>query len=165
MNQANKSDFYNNISDNLYFVTYWVKIVVLNSKYETIEIYLWDNLPYKIRLKYDWYFTYRAALLQVKYPKFSVRLFGDKIKAQGKAFEDLKKSKIQSKKAQITKAKNKLDQYKIEFENFKNNYSKIFPIEDENEYKVFIESIDLAQSKIEKLELELKSILTKTPTP
>jgi len=59
------------------------------SFYVTIKVYsrpnrfileskCWDGMRYDTRLKFDWYFRYRAALLQIKYPRAVVELYHGK---------------------------------------------------------------------------------------
>jgi hypothetical protein len=147
-------EFITNISD----VTHWFKIKVINQKREIVELVLWDGLRWELRLKYDWYFQYRAALLQVKYPKLEViKTFG-KEAATGKTLEEIRNRKISSKKAQITKAKNNLSGYLGEFEKYKETYIEIFPIEDQLKYKEFLPNIGLLKDKVKRLEFELRTL-------
>jgi hypothetical protein len=128
---------------------------------ELVEVLKWDNLPFKVRIKYEWYFKYRAALLQVKYPKYLVDVYWGNEPAKGVQLKRLIKAKIKSKIAKITDSKNKRNGYIKEFDNYKKQYLKLFEIENENQYKVFENSIDLAKIKIQKLEKELDILLSK----
>ena len=85
---------------------------------EIIETMEWKNMRMDTVLKWEWYFKYRAALLQVKYPKYRV----DFIK-YSKEPVDLTKEQIQLKqkksrtttcKRMITKINNKILQYEAE---------------------------------------------------
>lgn len=125
-----------------YDVVHWFSIKVLNHKREVIEFYLWDNLRFKLRIKYDWYFKYRAALLQVKHPRFKVETCWGNKPAIGKTLLQFKKDKIKSKKSKITEYKNKLNLAK-------QNWISLFPIEDDPFYQK-------AEMKINRLENELK---------
>ena len=51
-------------------VVHWYIVKVLNDKREVVECLKWSGLKWELRIKYDWYFKYRAALLQIKYPRF-----------------------------------------------------------------------------------------------
>jgi hypothetical protein len=130
------------IKNTNYDEVHWFTIKVLNHKREVIEYYLWDNLRFKLRIKYDWYFKYRAALLQVKHPRFKVETYWGNEPAIGKTLLQFKKDKIKSKKSKITEYKNKLNLAK-------QNWISLFPIEDDPFYQK-------AELKINRLENELK---------
>jgi len=126
-------------------VVHFYNIKVRNNKREIIEVLSWSGLSWELRIKYDWYFKYRAALLQVKYPKFYVEsIWGNELPNQ-KTFEQIRNNKIKSKKAKITEYKNKLKLAEL-------NWNSLFPIEEDLYYQKAIE-------KIEKLEKELHSYL------
>ena len=102
---------------------------------ETIQFLYWSNLRWEIRLKYDWYFKYRAALLQVEHPKSIVEIFWGNEPAVGKSLEQITALKIRSKKAKITEYKNKIDRYK-------NEWNELFSYEDDIKYIRAIEKIE-----------------------
>lgn len=142
-------------------VTHYFVIKVFDKmgpKGQLIEFKKWDQLSFQIRLKYDWYFKYRAALYQVQYPRFVVETFIGNEPAKGRDLERIRKKKQTSNKIATTKAKNNLASYTNEFEKYQKSYSKIFPIEEEIEYKDFVKNINLMQNKIKKLEEEFKLI-------
>lgn len=139
-------------------VVHYFVIKVLDNKRNKIEFLNWHGLRWELRLKYDWYFKYRAALLQVKYPKFKVEIHWGNEPATGKTLDQIRAAKLISKKSGITKAKNKLAAYKFEFECYKRGYSGLFPIEQEREHKRYAASIELAEEKIKRLEGELECI-------
>jgi hypothetical protein len=134
------SDFGNSVSD----VVHWYNIKVLNHKRDLVEFLSWSGMKWDLRLKYDWYFKYRAALLQVKYPKFEIQSYWGNEPATGKTLEEIRQSKIRSKKSNITESKNKLNKAK-------DNWSSLFPIEDDIHYQRAVE-------KIKRLEFELQLI-------
>jgi hypothetical protein len=148
----------NNIAKNVSDVVHWYNIRVINAKREKVEFLSWSGLKWELRLKYDWYFKYRAALLQVKYPRYEVQTIWGNEPATGKTLEEIRKGKISSKKATITKVKNNLTGYLGEFEQYKMNYSEIFPITDQLKYQEFMTNIGLFNDKIKRLEFELRSI-------
>ena len=125
-------------------VVHWFNIKVINHKREIIEFLSWSGLKWELRLKYDWYFKYRAALLQVKYPKFEVQTYWGNEPATGKTLEAIRQDKIRAKKSKITQYKNKLELAKA-------TWSSLFPIEDDIDYQRAVE-------KIKRLEFELRSI-------
>lgn len=113
---------------------------------ELIEYLSWTGLVWQLRLKYDWYFRYRAALLQVKYPKYVVDCHWGNVPAEGKSKEYLEKVKIRAKKAKITEYKNKLAKAKAQ-------WASLFPIEDDPDFQRAVE-------KIKRLEFELLGLNT-----
>jgi len=124
-------------------VVHWFNIKVINKR-EIVEFQSWSGLKWKLRLKYDWYFKYRAALLQVKYPKFEVQTYWGNEPATGKTLEEIRNAKIRAKKSKITEYKNKLEKATT-------TWSSLFPIEDDIDYQRAVE-------KINRLEFELRSI-------
>jgi len=127
--------------ENAYSVVHWFNIKVINNQREIVEFMSWNDLKYELRLKYDWYFKYRAALLQVKYPRFEVQTFHGNSPATGKTLEEILCNKIKAKKSKITAYKNKL-------EKAIQNWDSLFPIEDDLYYQKAVE-------KIKRLEFEL----------
>lgn len=125
-------------------VVHWFTIKVINHRREIVEFLSWSGLKWELRLKYDWYFKYRAALLQVKYPKFEVQTYWGNEPATGKTLEEIRQAKIRAKKSKITEYKNKLKKAEL-------NWSSLFPIEDDIDYKKAVE-------KINRLEFELRSL-------
>jgi len=129
---------------NAYEVVHFVVIKVYDKRGGTlIELLKWTGLKWELRIKYDWYYRYRAALLQVKYPKFEVNTIWGNEPATGKTLQEIRQSKIRARKAKITEYKNKL-------EKFKKSWVSIFPFEDDQYYQ-------RAVHKISRLEAELLS--------
>ena len=144
---------------NTYNRVFFYNIKVMATKPgDVIQFLSWSGLRWELRIKYDWFFKYRAALLQVEYPKYIVETTWGSEPAQGKTLEELITTKVRSKRATITKSRNKLAAFVQEFETYKSGYSKLFPIEGEADYKRYIASIELAEAKIKRLEAELKEL-------
>lgn len=125
-------------------VVHWYTIKVIDNHRNVIECLCWSKLPWEVRTKWAWYFKYRAALLQVKYPRFNVESYWGHEPAQGKGLEQIVKNKIKAKKAKVTEYKNKL-------ELAKKTWNFLFPIEQD-------ESYIKAVQKINKLEFELRAL-------
>ncbi|WP_286914833.1 hypothetical protein [Flavobacterium sp. UBA4197] len=92
---------------------FWYKIIVKDEKHQWCSnlCLSWNNLPWAIRQKYDWYFKYRAALLQVQYPKFKIeQSWGSKAPDTKTAMAFLK-DKIAGKKRMVTKLNNAIEDY------------------------------------------------------
>jgi len=136
----NNLPFCNNILD----VVHYYSIKVYDDKRNLIEFFLWSGMKWNIRIKYDWYFNYRAALLQVKYPKYKILTSMGNEPASFKTLLEIKNSKIIRKKAKITELKNKLKKAI-------DKWDCLFPIEEDIFYQQ-------AVKKIAKLEFELTSI-------
>jgi hypothetical protein len=124
---------------------YFIIKVYKNKPRELIEVIKWVNLRIDIRMKYDWYFKYRAALLQIKYPKYTVETIFGYQPATGKTAEQLKLNLIKAKKAKITAYKNKLKKAE-------ETWDSLFPISEDFFYKKAVE-------KINRLQFELNALL------
>ncbi|MPT35602.1 MAG: hypothetical protein E2604_11075, partial [Flavobacterium sp.] len=125
---------------------FWYAIVVKDEKHNWInELCLkWDNLPWQVRCKYGWYFKYRAALLQVKYPKYHIEQSWGVKPPDTKTTLKYLKDKIASKKRMVTKIKNALDEYTDKLES-----TELFGIDGAN--KAFKNT----KEKLRKYEFEL----------
>ncbi|MCP9763818.1 hypothetical protein [Lacihabitans soyangensis] len=136
----------NNISagSSVYDVVHWFSIKVIDEKRKVVEFVCWDGLKWQLRLKYDWYFKYRAALLQVKYPRLEVNCYWGNEPATGKTLEEIRLDKIRAKKSKITQYRNKLEKAKA-------NWTSLFAIEDDVDYQRAVE-------KIKRLEFELRAL-------
>lgn len=108
----------------------------------TVEFLKWSELPFPVRVKWDWYFTYRAALLQVKYPRYIVHLrWGhEPLTENERKLIDLR-NKVRAAKRKVTQYENKI----AAAINHYNSLGYIFPIEDQPEYKAA--QIKLQQAK------------------
>lgn len=118
-----------------------------------IEFLKWDNLKWELRCKYDWYFKYRAALAQVKYPKYEVAISWGNEPATGRTLQEIKVAKIRSKKAKVTEFQNKLAKYK-------GNWDSLFPIDQDVSYINALAKIELLKQEVQCLESENKSAKT-----
>ena len=85
---------------------------------DVIEFLIWKNMDFKLVFKWDWYFQYRAALLQVKYPKYRVEYDRWSTTAEGRTLQrielDKKTKRITVCKRMITKCKNSIESYRLE---------------------------------------------------
>ncbi len=129
-----------NIADRMHYFN--IKAIADNR--EMVEFLSWSDLRWELRLKYDWYFKYRAALLQVKYPKFDVQVFWGNEPAKGKTLVQIQQGKIRAKKSKITEIKSKLEKARL-------NWSSLFPFEDDIHYQRVV-------NKLQRLEEELRKL-------
>jgi len=111
---------------------------------ELVEFYSWKDYSFEQFTRWKWFFKYRAALLQVKYPKYYVECNWGKIESSGRTKKDIVKARISAKKGKITQYTNKLKK-------FEESYTEIFPMEDNMLY-------NKAKAKIERLKNELKEL-------
>lgn len=113
-----------------------------------VEFLKWENMRFDIRLKYDWYFKYRAALLQVKYPKYHVDCYWGNEPAQGNQLVISLKNRITAKKRQLTQCSNKIKLYRL-------RWHSLFPIDDYQKINDLIDKEQTLKHDLELLQLEL----------
>ena len=109
------------------------------------EAVKWEGLRWELRQKYDWYFKYRAALMQVQHPKWDIDMHWGNEPAVGKTLIQIIEQKISSKQANVTKIKNNI-------ELAKKHWNTMFPIEEEEDYKKAV--LKLAKNEFELLTLK-----------
>lgn len=131
-----------NISERLH----WVRITVYTeySRRDVVDTMIWDGLPWATRMRFGWYFDYRAALLKVKYPKSEVEMKWGNSPAEGKSLILILKNKLSQKKGMVTKVSNALL-------NARKSWDFLFPIEEDILFKK-------AQIKLEKYKNEVQQI-------
>lgn len=126
---------------------HWVTIKVKQTHQATIEDYLlilkWDNLPWAVRTKWNWYFRYRAALAQVHHPRCIVEFSWGNQPAQGKQLKQIRKERLSRAKAAVTKIKNQLAGAVRE-------WNSLFPIEEDNAYKKAIAKMERKIADLER---------------
>lgn len=127
-------------------VVHWVTIKGYKERGDGVTEFLrWNNLRWKLRQKYNWYFKYRAALMQVQHPKWYIDIHWGNEPATGKTLIQIIEAKIVAKKRNITKIENNLQLAK-------QHWTEMFPIEEEVDWK-------RAQSKLYKNKLELQTLI------
>ena len=132
-------------------VNHWVKITVKTRLGgDVVESLSWSNLRWHTRCRFGWYFNYRAALLQIKYPKYEVNMtWGNdaKPKTQLEKLQD----KITGKKATITKFKNLLKKAE-------DSWTDLFPITTNPDYLKAVEKIQRLEGELEYLIYEKEKL-------
>lgn len=141
-----------------YNTAYYFNIKVYGPGREIVECLSWAGLRYELRLKWDWYFKYRAALLQVQYPKHTVEILHGSEPATGKTLEQLESNKLIALKGKITRAKNKLAAYEKEFAAWQKSYTEIFPREQHPANIAYSLNIAMAKNKLKDLEEKLNNV-------
>jgi hypothetical protein len=109
-----------------------VKILTGTQRALAESVYYRKDLPMSIRVKYDWYFKYREALVRIEKPKNYTELIIVAYDAPQKTIQQIeekrKKDKIIAAKARITKIKNRIDLFRSE-------YNSLFPIKEDPIYQ------------------------------
>jgi len=95
---------FDNIND---WVFYRVVVAIDKASRNNIFWKRWD-FPYSMVVKWDWYFKYRAALVQVQNPRAEVHVYMGRELKSPVDLEKNKKNKVRACKAKITEMKNKL---------------------------------------------------------
>lgn len=125
-------------------VLHWVMIKVFDKRGgQMMHMYYWKDMPFELRMKYDWYFKYRAALAQVKNPKCIVDFTWGNVKNEKITLADKLKREITYKKGKLTRYQNQVEKFK------KAKGLTLFSIED---YPAFIK----ANGQINRLKNEIR---------
>jgi hypothetical protein len=132
--------------DNAYVRVHWVKIICRTKMAgDVVEVLKWSQLPWHTRLRFDWYFKYRAALLQVKYPQYHVEHHWGNEQPTSVQLAQAQKYALSNARAQVTKIQNAIDKYVA-------NWNSMFPYEDEPDYKKALGKLTEALIKLDSLE-------------
>lgn len=147
-----------NILDVRYTTAFYYKIRVKPSYHgDILEQYIWKDMSFDVYTKWQWYFRYRAALLQVKYPRFKVE---ESYGAQDYVPANLQlhqlRNKMIARKRKITILNNKMEQVKARMERAKSTWAEIFPIEDSAHWKEAVQFISDTLQKVYELENEIE---------
>lgn len=121
-----------------------------------IDSLSWKGMPFKMVQKWDWYFRYRAALMQVKYPRFRVDFVMTSRKAEGRSLkridiETREKRKIVVKRV-VTKCRNAINKYLEE------QHKTLIPNMENPKYLKTIDKLAKYTSELDQLDLELKEL-------
>ncbi|MDV3880743.1 hypothetical protein BAS06_09350 [Elizabethkingia miricola] len=128
---------------------YWVKIKIHSGSYPTdpvIELFYWE-FPWHVRTKWNWYFKYRAALAQVKYPKSLVVFKWGNKEPDTRTKLDFLKSQVTAKKRMITKLSNEISKHEEWL-----HLNNIFGISGDDG------RLEKAEIKLDKYQCELKEL-------
>lgn len=111
----------------------------------------WFFFPDALKKRWKWYFRYRAALLQVQYPKYDVEIKYSTADIKSNQQQmNLLLRKVSAKKRKVTEFFNKS-------EKVKQNHTELFPIT-ENPLYIKLKAIEKRKrDELEVLENELKS--------
>lgn len=128
---------------------YWYLIKVKTKMGgDTVEILRWENHRQHTFNRFRWYFKYRAALIQIKYPKYEVDCtWGNDFRLRTP--EEAMKDKIIGKKATLTKYRNLLKKAE-------DSWVDLFPIDSNPDYIKAVNKINRLQLELKQLENEQK---------
>jgi hypothetical protein len=133
--------------------SHWVKITVKKTiGSEPMITIIWETLRWELRQKYDWYFKYRRALLQVQNPKMWVEMTWGNDPSVGKPLAEALSNKIRNRKAKITEYTGKLKQAE-------RTWVYLFPIQDDANYQKAVAKIEKAKAELEELINEQTKII------
>lgn len=122
-----------------------IEVFYLNPR-RRIEVKVWDDMLWNVRIKWDWYFKYRAALYQVQNPKAVIEVtWGNYPASNKRSIEQICKNKLIAKKRKLSTYINKLETYK-------SSWNSLFEIDQDPIY-------NQACKKIEKIKNELELAL------
>lgn len=104
-------------------------------------------MPWAVRSKWNWYFRYRHALLQVQYPQFKVESTWGNYEVKQEHIVHLQsiKNRIVAKRRKITEINNKL-------EKARKHWDELFPIETNPLYHKAIKKLDRIKQELIELE-------------
>jgi hypothetical protein len=126
---------------------YWVKATSDLSGSNVLEVLEWHNIRMYTYYRFLWYFRYRQALLQVKYPKANITAHW----GVEDIFSQEEKDKIHL-KYQIIAKKRKITEWKNKIQAYKDNWVSLFPIEEDPQYTA-------AMNKLHQKEEELHALI------
>lgn len=118
---------------------------------DVVEHLYWDNMLFEQVTKWSWYFNYRAALLQVKYPKSIVYHNWGNMPANPRKEKTILQNRAIAKKRKITEYNNKLKKAISE-------WNQLFPIEDDNVFKQCTQKIDKLKKELGNLNTKIQNI-------
>lgn len=144
---------------------FWVTVTALNKDTRDIVAFLkWDELPWEVRKKWDWYFKYRTALLQVKHPRYEVTMaWGSGLPKDPNQRSIIHKKKLSAKQRNITKNENMLIRNRDHMELCRNNWTELFPIEEDPKWQEAVCILNNLEAKIIRLKNEYVELIRKGP--
>lgn len=132
-------------------VLYYFRIEVYESGSIQVEQLFWNDLPYYIRTKYDWYFEYRAALLRIKYPRYRHVIIMGSYRKETKDIVKIKETQLKKAITRVSFMERNLELYRL-------MYCELFPIEDDPNYKKALQVLDNKRENVNKIKRELNQL-------
>ena len=129
-------------------VTHYVVIKVYTAtERKLLEYKCWRGMTLEQRLKWGWYFRYRAARYQVENPRSDVDFMWGSTPKENRAEID-RYNKLRSKRAKVTEFTNKLQRAKTA-------WTGLFPIEQDAIYQQAVAKVDRLKAELTALETEV----------
>jgi hypothetical protein len=130
--------------------SYWYSISVRpKAGAKWIEYCCWKNYSIELFQRWKWYFKYRAALLQIKYPRYIVNQNWGAEKSTGltksQLEEKLNKNELTTAKRMVTKITNAIEKFEVE------ERKKLIPNWENPKYLRTKEKLIEYKNKLEKL--------------
>lgn len=126
---------------------HWVRVTCL-TKYgygDVVETLYWDGMLFDHRHRWGWYFRYRECLMQVKYPRYYVKMeWGDYVPSKGDEQDRIRLNKLAHRTRKITEIENNLAKARA-------HHTGMFPIEDDPLYKRTIVHLEKVKREREEL--------------
>lgn len=136
---------------------FWVNINLYEGKYINSgikETYSWKDLTFDVRNKWNWYFRYRAALLQVQHPKNLIEMTWGKVEITDQSPAEHQLIYL---KRQRTSAKRMETMYKNAIKKYvENEKKKLFPDFENLKYKRAKNSLKNYQDQLNRIEDQIK---------
>lgn len=117
-----------------------------------LEEIIYKNTTYDFNKRWKWFYKYRQALLQIKYPKANIEILYETIPVQSYEQQShLIKNKIIARKRKITEFENRI-------QHLKDGYMDLFPIEQNPVYIELNNRKKYHEMKLENLNEELQKL-------
>lgn len=130
--------------------TFYYLVVVVDRNQNRLEFLKWSDLPQQTYIKFFWYFKYRSALLQIKYPKCEIRCnWGVYTEPSKKSQTIILQNKIISRKRKVTEMKNRLLK-------LTSQWNELFPYQEDPLYIKFMERMNKAEDELSDFTKELE---------
>lgn len=114
-------------------------------------VYYQKDFPFQIFSKWQWYFRYRAALIQVANPKRLVEL-----STFSYEYVPTYEEKRKRMKDKLTAKRGKLTQWRNEFRRVCDSWNSLFPVEQDPRYRATVDKIDSVAAELDRMEREYK---------
>lgn len=117
-----------------------------------LEEIVYEKTNYHFNRRWKWFYKYRQALLQIKYPKANVEILYETVSVQSYEQQShLLKNKIIARKRKITEFENRIKR-------FENEYVDLFPIVENPVYIELNVRKNYHEMKLENLNEEIQKL-------
>ncbi|RXG32028.1 hypothetical protein [Leeuwenhoekiella marinoflava] len=129
---------------------FWsIKVYTSQFSHKLVERFYWGDYTLEQFSRWKWYFKYRAALLQIKYPRYYIRTaWGPEPATRSK--NTILKARIRAKKAKIT-------QYSKKLKMAKDEWNELFPISENELYIKANQKIERLKRELNEMQIEIQS--------